>query len=108
MATKNNFKIMKANVKETGEIIDVKCIHSVTYLQLDCNNKIVAEYYEDELEFLTTPKMEEKEKSSPMTRKEWKEVFRKAMFKAHDDACKYEEPYHLVADSILTYIYTSL
>jgi hypothetical protein len=100
---------MKAKVKETGEIIDVKCLYSVTYSRLDCNNKIVAEYDEDELEFLTTPKTEEKEKSSPMTRKEWKDVFRNAMFEAHDDACKYGKPYHLlVADSILTYIYKSL
>ena len=42
---------MKAKVKETGEIIDVKCLCSVTYSRLDCNGQIIEEYDEDELEF---------------------------------------------------------
>lgn len=48
---------MKAKVKETGEIIDVKCLYSVTYSRLDCNGKIIEEYDEDELEFEPRPKM---------------------------------------------------
>ena len=51
---------MKAKVKETGEIIDVKCLYSVTYSRLDCNGKIIEEYDEDELEFIPSydmPKM---------------------------------------------------
>lgn len=48
---------MKAKVKETGEIIDVKCLYSVTYSRLDCNGKIIEEYDEDELEFEPGPKM---------------------------------------------------
>ena len=44
--------IMKAKVKETGEIIDVKCLYSVIYSRLDCNGKIVEEYDEDELEII--------------------------------------------------------
>ena len=47
---------MKAKVKETGEIIDVKCLYSVTYSRLDCNGKIIEEYDEDELEFEPGPK----------------------------------------------------
>ena len=43
---------MKARVKETGEIIEVKSLYPVTYSRLDCNSKIVEEYDEDELEFL--------------------------------------------------------
>lgn len=43
---------MKARVKETGEIIEVKSLYSVTYSRLDCNGKIVEEYDEDELELL--------------------------------------------------------
>ena len=42
---------MKAKVKETGEIIDVKCLCSITYSRLDCNGKIIEEYDEDELDF---------------------------------------------------------
>lgn len=42
---------MKAIVKETGEIIEVKSLYSVTYSRLDCNEKIVEEYDEDELDF---------------------------------------------------------
>ena len=42
---------MKAKVKETGEIIDVKCLSSITYSRLDCNGKIIEEYDEDELDF---------------------------------------------------------
>lgn len=47
---------MKARVKETGEIIEVKSLYSVTYSILDCNGKIVEEYDEDELEFLNYQK----------------------------------------------------
>lgn len=43
---------MKARIKETGEIIEVKSLYSVTYSRLDCNGKIAEEYDEDELEFL--------------------------------------------------------
>lgn len=43
---------MKAKVKETGEIIDVKCLYSVIYSRLDCNGKIIEEYDEDEIELL--------------------------------------------------------
>ena len=39
---------MKAKVKETGEIIDVKCLYSVTYSRLDCNGKIFGEYEGEE------------------------------------------------------------
>ena len=42
---------MKAKVKETGEIIDVKCLSSITYSRLDCNGKIIEEYDEEELDF---------------------------------------------------------
>ena len=42
---------MKAKVKETGEIIDVKCLSFITYSRLDCNGKIIDEYDEDELDF---------------------------------------------------------
>jgi len=45
---------MKARVIETGEIIDVVSLYSVTYSRLDCNGKIVEEYDEDELEFINT------------------------------------------------------
>lgn len=47
---------MKSKVIETGEIIDVKCLYPKTYSRLDCNNKIMEEYDEDELEF-TKPKV---------------------------------------------------
>lgn len=47
---------MKARVKETGEIIEVKSLYSVIYSRLDCNGKIVEEYDEDELEFLNYQK----------------------------------------------------
>ena len=47
---------MKAKVIETGEIIDVKCLYPTTYSRLDCNNKIIEEYTEDELEFEPRPK----------------------------------------------------
>lgn len=43
---------MKARVIETGEIIDVVSLYSVTYSRLDCNGKIFEEYDEDELEFI--------------------------------------------------------
>ncbi len=46
---------MKAKVIETGEIIDVKCLYPTTYSRLDCNNKIIEEFDEDELEFLPNP-----------------------------------------------------
>lgn len=42
---------MKAKVKETGEIIEVMPLYSVTYSRLDCNGKIIEEYDEDELDF---------------------------------------------------------
>lgn len=42
---------MKARVKETGEIIEVQSLYSVTYSRLDCNGKIAEEYDEDELDF---------------------------------------------------------
>lgn len=42
---------MKAKVKETEEIIDVKRLYSVIYSRLDCNGKIIEEYDEDELDF---------------------------------------------------------
>lgn len=45
---------MKARVIETGEIIDVVSLYSVTYSRLDCNGKIFEEYDEDELEFINT------------------------------------------------------
>ena len=45
---------MKARVIETGEIIDVVSLYSVTYSRLDCNGKIAEEYDEDELEFINT------------------------------------------------------
>ena len=49
---------MKAKVKETGEIIDVKCLYPVTYSRLDGNNKIIEEYDEDEIELIfTKPKV---------------------------------------------------
>ena len=54
---------MKAKVKETGEIIDVKCLHSVTYSRLNCNGKIIEEYDEDELEFEPRSKMVSLEKA---------------------------------------------
>ena len=47
--------IMKAKVIETGEVIDVQCLYSVRYSRLDCNGKIMEEYYEDELEILPNP-----------------------------------------------------
>ena len=43
---------MKARIKETGEIIEVKSLYPVTYSRLDCNGKIAEEYDEDELELL--------------------------------------------------------
>ena len=43
---------MKARIKETGEIIEVQCLYSVTYSRLDANHKIIEEYDEDELELL--------------------------------------------------------
>ena len=51
---------MKAKVIETGEIIEVKSLYSPIYSRLDCNGKIISEYDEDELEFITNynkPKM---------------------------------------------------
>ena len=48
---------MKAKVIETGEIINVQCLYPTTYSRLDCNGKIIEEYYEDELEFEPGPKM---------------------------------------------------
>lgn len=45
---------MKARVIETGEIIDVVSLYSVTYSRLDCNGKIFEEYDADELEFINT------------------------------------------------------
>lgn len=54
---------MKAKVKETGEIINVKCLHSVTYSRLDRNGKIIEEYDEDELEFEPRSKMVSLEKA---------------------------------------------
>ena len=48
---------MKARVIETGEIIEVKSLYSPIYSRLDCNGKIIEEYYEDELEFEPGPKM---------------------------------------------------
>lgn len=50
---------MKAKVIETGEIIEVKSLYSPIYSRLDCNGKIVSEYYEDELEFIYPNKKEE-------------------------------------------------
>ena len=47
---------MKARVKETGEIIEVKSLYSVTYSRLDCNGKIVEEYDDDEIELLNNEK----------------------------------------------------
>ena len=44
---------MKARVIETGEIIEVKSLYSPIYSRLDCNGKIISEYDEDELEFLS-------------------------------------------------------
>lgn len=44
---------MKARVIETGEIIEVKSLYSPVYSHLDCNGKIIAEYDEDELEFIS-------------------------------------------------------
>jgi hypothetical protein len=46
---------MKARVIETGEIIEVKSLYSPIYSRLDCNGKIISEYDEDELEFITNP-----------------------------------------------------
>jgi len=46
---------MKAKVIETGEIIEVKSLYSPIYSRLDCNGKIISEYDEDELEFLSNP-----------------------------------------------------
>ena len=46
---------MKAKVIETGEIINVQCLYSPIYSQLDCNGKIIEEYNEDELEFIPNP-----------------------------------------------------
>ena len=51
----NNWKEMKARVIETGEIIEVKSLYSPIYSRLDCNGKIISEYDEDELEFLSNP-----------------------------------------------------
>ena len=42
---------MKAKVKETGEIIEVKCLCPIIYSRLDCNGKIIEEYNEEELDF---------------------------------------------------------
>jgi len=47
---------MKARVKETGEIIEVKSLYSVTYSRLDCNGKIAEEYDDDEIELLNNEK----------------------------------------------------
>ncbi len=47
---------MKARVKETGEIIEVKSLYSVTYSRLDCNGKIAEEYDADEIELLNNEK----------------------------------------------------
>ena len=44
---------MKARVVKTGEIIEVKCLYPITYSRLDCNGRIMEEYDEDELEFIT-------------------------------------------------------
>jgi hypothetical protein len=44
---------MKARIVKTGEIIEVKCLYPITYSRLDCNGKIMEEYDEDELEFIT-------------------------------------------------------
>ena len=38
---------------ETGEIIEVVSLYSPIYSRLDCNGKIVSEYDEDELEFIS-------------------------------------------------------
>jgi len=46
---------MKAKVIETGEIIEVKSLYSPIYSRLDYNGKIISEYDEDELEFLSNP-----------------------------------------------------
>ena len=46
---------MKSRVIETGEIIEVQSLYSVTYSRLDCNGKIIEEYDEDELEFIPNP-----------------------------------------------------
>jgi len=46
---------MKAKVIETGEIIEVKSLYSPIYSRLDCNGKIISEYDEDELKFLSNP-----------------------------------------------------
>ena len=46
---------MKARVIETGEIIEVKSLYSPIYSRLDCNGKIISEYDEDELEFISNP-----------------------------------------------------
>ena len=51
---------MKARVIETGEIIEVKSLYPVIYSRLDLNGKIIEEYNEDELEFISNvnePKM---------------------------------------------------
>lgn len=45
---------MKAKIIETGEIIDVKRLYPTIYSRLDCNNKIIEEYDEDEIEILPT------------------------------------------------------
>jgi hypothetical protein len=46
---------MKARVIETGEIIEVQSLYSPIYSRLDCNGKIISEYDEDELEFISNP-----------------------------------------------------
>ena len=48
---------MKARVIETGEIIEVKALYPFFYLRLDCNGKIIEEYDEDGLEFISKSKM---------------------------------------------------
>ena len=48
---------MRAKVKETGEIIEVRSLYPLTYSRLDCNGQIREEYDEDELELLNQPVM---------------------------------------------------
>lgn len=63
---------MKAKVIKTGEIIDVKCLYSMTYSHLDCNGKIIADYDEDELEFIKPKSTDIIEKHIFDFNKEWK------------------------------------
>lgn len=46
---------MKARVILTGEIIEVRSLYPAIYSRLDCNGKIIGEYDEDELEFISNP-----------------------------------------------------